>query len=193
MEYRAKYSVLVNQCLNFKLKQNFNVTGYTEIESCVSNDDPAVFDSWDKAFLYIGGMLLIVTCLSTFYDYRLRPHDSTDHFQKRRIDNGTSKAISYDIKSFIINLNHFSNLVNMMLLSFSLPRTWNILNAVKTDDVSKQFRYVQGIRFIGSVIVIFTHTFFANHVTPVSNTNFVEEVSYLLHRIVHLLIMFLFV
>lgn len=157
----------------------------------MSNDDLKVFDAWDKAFIYIVGMLLFVTCMSTLYDYRLKPNDSTDHFQKRRIDNGTSRAITLDINYLIINLNHFSHLVNMMLLSFSLPRTWSILNAIKTNDVSKQFRYVQGIRFIGSVIVIFTHTFFANHVTPVSNTNFVEEVKYLLNEIVHLLIIFL--
>lgn len=86
-EYRVKYGKLINQCINYELRLGYNLSGYSEIESCSTNAAPENSDLWNLTFSAVVSILVMLCILSTVYDCILKPKDSMDHFQNRQLKN----------------------------------------------------------------------------------------------------------
>lgn len=86
-EYRVMYGKLINQCINYELRLRYNLSGYSEIESCSTNAAAENSDLWNLIFLAVVSILVMCCILSTIYDCILKPTNSIDHFQNRQLKN----------------------------------------------------------------------------------------------------------
>lgn len=154
LEYRMEYDKLINQCVNLELRDQFKLQGYSTIEYCVSNvsKEELELDSLDFTFVIVVIILVALITISTFYDYSLKKSNGADHF-----------------KTILKKRN------NMVLVSFSLPRNWYRLSMENTHDLGRELRFIQALRFLGMLGVVYGHSLLFSNIFPVKNPQNVEE------------------
>lgn len=95
MEYRKKYNRIVNKCVNFELKEYYNLTAYSEIESCTSTGDRVAFGYLEYILIaVICAVALIVTC-STVYDMKLKRGNCIKDYSSTPMDKCETLRICY--------------------------------------------------------------------------------------------------
>uniref|UniRef100_A0A4Y0BK97 Acyl_transf_3 domain-containing protein n=1 Tax=Anopheles funestus TaxID=62324 RepID=A0A4Y0BK97_ANOFN len=182
LDWRNRYRRLANQCVNYELKRQYTLMAYSTVEYCVTNrqqterdvfvsglvTSPEALDEIDVVFLFIFGLLLLLTLMSTVYDsYRYRrtkPHDTT----------GTDGLSDY-YRSGLERCNGASRWT-ILLVSFSLLRNWHLLTMArkKATTSTKDLRFIQSVRFLVMYLVIAGHSMLFNCIFPLHNPQYVE-------------------
>lgn len=148
LDYRIRYSHLINQCVNYELKRNYGVMGYSRVEYCVTNENEArSYDSLEIICLMILFIIFALNVTSTVYNYEI----------------DASTECSSKFKSYFA--------------SFSITRNWNKLIAKPTSDLSKDLNFIHSLRFLTMYGVIVGHSILFYNIFPISNPEFVEEVN----------------
>lgn len=118
--FRKKFGKIINICMNRRLKNEYNLTGYTDIEYCDTNrDNHRDLDALDIGFAVLVGFILICVVISSFYDFILKRRENSKldhHFTTKRISRTQS-----------------------VMLSFSFYRNWKKLVAPRPPDDHKPF------------------------------------------------------
>ncbi|XP_029725442.2 nose resistant to fluoxetine protein 6-like [Aedes albopictus] len=157
LDWRIKYKYLANQCVNFELKRQFSIMGYSEVEYCVSNqEEEDSLDHWDIVFLVVLGSIIFAVILSSFLDYKLK------------------KRLSVNMKSSDYYRTPLQKGISQKLVLFSLPRNWQILMAKRRTTLSKDLRFIQSARFLIMYLVIAGHCMLFNCIFPLLNPEYVE-------------------
>uniref|UniRef100_A0A182PVM7 Acyltransferase 3 domain-containing protein n=1 Tax=Anopheles epiroticus TaxID=199890 RepID=A0A182PVM7_9DIPT len=183
LDWRNRYRRLANQCVNYELKRQYSLMAYTEVEYCTTNREQTdqdvrvsglvasseALDAIDVVFLFVLGMLLILTLLSTAYDcYRYRqtnrPRSNApitdglrDYYRSGFDRPGVSRW-------------------TVLFVAFSLPRNWHLLTTArkKASTSSKDLRFIQSVRFLVMYLVIAGHSMLFNCIFPLRNPQYVE-------------------
>lgn len=151
MDDRYKHNRLINICVNWRLKHEYNFMAYSEIEYCVTNPsrNNFQFDTLDR--FCVGVVIAIITCvtISTIYDYKLK--------FRRNIN------------------NHYKNEcfeeVEKILTSFSIPRNWQKM--IMTPNLN-ELRVLTSIKAFFTAAVVLSHVLLINIALPLANTDYVE-------------------
>ncbi|XP_063697616.1 O-acyltransferase like protein-like [Culicoides brevitarsis] len=153
------YDKIVNQCENLWLRENYNLSGYSTILWCTTNQEYDYYETdylhtlfWIVTFLILG----IVT-IATALDIKQNNEDSLDYYKVERRDLPKSQQC---------------------LLCFSLVRNWYRLVAPPKTEVGRDLRFVLTIRYLTTLIVVMGHVWIAYSMTPAKNTEFVESSYY---------------
>ncbi|XP_038121411.1 nose resistant to fluoxetine protein 6 [Culex quinquefasciatus] len=135
--HRELYGEVVNLCVNQELRTDFALQVFTEIEYC--HEPGRRFEplgTWDGFCIVVICLLAGLAVLSTIFDCRLKKKSTLDdHF-------GTDpESIEYRIATL-----------------WSVPRNIQSLTTPAKSVLSKDFRFLEGIRFITMVTIIQLHT-----------------------------------
>ena len=152
-EYKEKYEELINICVNYELKRDYNLTAYSSIELCKRRNDEIGVDLLDVIFIIIVLIVLALVALSSWYDGTMNVKDERIYYTK---DLPTKK--------------------DMILVSFSIYRNWSRLTARSREQVNKDFRFFQAIRFLTMYFVILGHSNMAFTIAPSLNPQDQEKV-----------------
>ncbi|XP_058833864.1 nose resistant to fluoxetine protein 6-like [Topomyia yanbarensis] len=155
LDWRMKYKKLANQCVNFELKRQYSIMGYSTVEYCVTNQEQDPVDFLDAIFLVILGTIILLMSLSSLYDYKLKRKyfDMTSReYYRTTVPRGLSQK----------------------LVAFSIPRNWQILIAKRRSTLCKDLRFLQGARFLVMYLVIAGHCMVFNCIFPLINPEYVE-------------------
>lgn len=155
-EYREKYGRIVNQCINLYLRNNFNLSGYTEIIYCTTNKETRPIDTLDFSFLLLIGGLVVLITSATYYDYSIKKDEETHYKESDFMDKLSAKS--------------------QLLLAFSLPRNWYRLRSQPVGEEARLFRYIQGFRFITIALIIAGHALIGFTLGFIQNPYKFEEV-----------------
>ncbi|XP_063698106.1 nose resistant to fluoxetine protein 6-like [Culicoides brevitarsis] len=147
-EYRKEFGDIMNRCVNMYLKEEYNLTGYTEISFCSTNKEKEEYDAVDNSFLAITLIICVLVALSTLYDY----------FSRREILSTTQQPTKKD----------------ELLKSFSFLSNWERLTSVPKAGISYEFRHIQAIRYMTMFIIIYGHINIGYN-GPVLNPEYHEE------------------
>lgn len=154
-EYRKLHGKLVNQCINLYLRENYNLTGYSEILYCTTNQETKPIDALDVTFLILVGIVALIVISATVYDHLLK--GTKNHYKE----------------SLLIDQ---LPMLSQLLISFSLPRNWYRLQSQPTGEEGRLFRYIQGFRFITIALVIAGHALIGFTLGFIQNPYKYEEV-----------------
>ncbi|XP_001661710.2 nose resistant to fluoxetine protein 6 [Aedes aegypti] len=156
LDWRIKYKRLANQCVNFELKRQFSIMGYSAVEYCVSNLEEDSLDYLDIVFLVLLGSIILAVILSSFFDYKMK------------------KKHSSNMKSSDYYRTPLKKGLSQKLALFSLPRNWQILMTKRRTTLSKDLRFIQSARFLIMYLVIAGHCMLFNCIFPLLNPEYVE-------------------
>lgn len=152
-DYREKFGKIMNICMNHRLQAEYNLTGYTEIEYCVTNEDlEREPDVHDKIFANLIKIILSCVLISSVYDGHLKNKEKStfqNHFTTKR----KSKLQS-------------------AMVSFSVLRNWK--KFLSTTNTSDDFKSIHAIKVIYCFIILMTHVTMMYTNTPKINNNFTE-------------------
>uniref|UniRef100_A0A336LLI2 CSON014430 protein n=1 Tax=Culicoides sonorensis TaxID=179676 RepID=A0A336LLI2_CULSO len=118
-EYREMYGDDVNRCINLYLKDEYNLTGYSEINFCNTNKEVEENDILDYIFIAITLFIFITVLIATIYDYRLRNRTNLSNSLK-------------------------SSRKREFLLAFSVISNWERLTSIPKSGIVYEFRHIQG-------------------------------------------------
>lgn len=62
----------MNKCVNFELKEYYNLTAYSEIESCTSTGDKVEFGYTEYILIAVVSVVALIVICSTMYDLKLK-------------------------------------------------------------------------------------------------------------------------
>ncbi|XP_058123114.1 nose resistant to fluoxetine protein 6-like [Anopheles ziemanni] len=137
-EYRQKYDRLVNICQNYDLRSNYNMSGFTWIEECKTNETlTRPLDALDVLFIMLLVTLFILTICSQCYDSWLaRVSNSEDHFRKP-----------------------LKGRVSTLATAFAIRRNW-----AKLTYNSMRWRYQRDLDFLDLIRVLLMSLILLEHV-----------------------------
>ncbi|XP_055533120.1 nose resistant to fluoxetine protein 6-like [Wyeomyia smithii] len=150
--YRQHYAATVNICQNYRMNHEYNLSAYTEIEHCTTNNTlNRKYDYLDICFYAVIALLLILTTASTVYDTTL----SND-------------------------LNHYrtplKNRASNILTAFSLRRNINRLTMkLKSDQLQQDLRFLEAIRVYVMTAITFSHVVIGLGMTTSQNPEAMEK------------------
>ncbi|XP_058456888.1 nose resistant to fluoxetine protein 6-like [Malaya genurostris] len=144
---RERYAELLDICLNSRLNETFQLKAYTEIEVCDRSDESIEIDWLDMLFLFVCLMLIVLVILSSWYDMSINKKRDSTHYQ-----------LPLDTKR------------KMLYASFSILRNWYKLTARSQNQLIKELRFLQAIRFLTMHLVIMGHAALLFAVIPKQNT-----------------------
>ncbi|XP_058463025.1 nose resistant to fluoxetine protein 6-like [Malaya genurostris] len=145
---RARYAELVEVCMNHKLNETFQLKAYTEIEVCHRNDESIEIDWLDMLFVFVFVTLIVLVVWSSWYD--------------NSINNNKKDVMHYHLELDTKRDKFFA--------SFSILRNWYRLTSRSQDQLIKELRFIQAIRFLAMHLVILGHAALLYAVIPVQNT-----------------------
>uniref|UniRef100_A0A1S4GUU3 Acyl_transf_3 domain-containing protein n=1 Tax=Anopheles gambiae TaxID=7165 RepID=A0A1S4GUU3_ANOGA len=131
---RERYGRLINICQNYALRQQYNLSGYTEIEYCTGPKRTMPMDGLDISFLIITALIALLVISSTWYDHYTSKQLGNEHYKK---DLPCRKT--------------------MVLTSFSLVRNWYRLVSRSKDQLNEDLKFFQAIRFFTFCLVVVGH------------------------------------
>ncbi|XP_055629968.1 nose resistant to fluoxetine protein 6-like [Toxorhynchites rutilus septentrionalis] len=152
--YRDQYGSLVNICQNYRLFSSYNLTAYTEIEHCTTNNSlHRETDFWDRFFFGTVVLIIIIAIASTIYDAKLAGEEDENHYR-----------------------SPLQNKSNTLLTAFSLRRNVNRLTMkLKTDKVQQDFRFLEAIRVFILTTITFSHVVIGLGMTTTQNPEMLER------------------
>ncbi|XP_075167791.1 uncharacterized protein LOC142239944 [Haematobia irritans] len=144
IEMRAKYSLMIQKCLNEEFQRKYDLKLNTFIEYCERpKETEQLEEDAAETILYkiINGLGLLVL-FSSFYDYYLKTHPAdgvyiNEHFK-----------------------NNYEDSVSRLLTSFSVPRNYNRLVQPYRGKIAIDFSYLDGLRSVSTLIVLHGHIFY---------------------------------
>uniref|UniRef100_A0A336KT86 CSON015541 protein n=1 Tax=Culicoides sonorensis TaxID=179676 RepID=A0A336KT86_CULSO len=79
--YRNEYGTLVDQCLNNYLRNEYNLSSFSQIIYCTTNQEEHDIDGLDITFLIILLSIVVLVIGSTYYDKLLNRKGDTSHYK----------------------------------------------------------------------------------------------------------------
>lgn len=79
--FHREYGTLVNQCQNLYLRENYNLTGFSQIVYCTTNKEESDIDSLDITFLVIFFSVMTLVIVATLYDKSLNRKGDKSHYK----------------------------------------------------------------------------------------------------------------
>ncbi|XP_055610840.1 nose resistant to fluoxetine protein 6-like [Uranotaenia lowii] len=143
---RTHFGKLINVCENYRLKKQYNLTAFTEIEYCVRPTHQIKVDLLDMSFIAVTMLLILLVVGSSWFDSRINQSGKIDHFKM-------------DIRSQ----------KSMLLTSFSVKRNWYRLIGRSKDQLNEDLKFFQAFRFLTFSLVIMGHCADMFSVTPIAN------------------------
>ncbi|EDV36810.2 uncharacterized protein Dana_GF11764 [Drosophila ananassae] len=154
-EERLLYNELVNTCLNLEFGQKYELQVQSLIEYCEKADEPLDQDALDLVFYILMTSILMLTILSTYYDYQL-----------------SSSSLQQDLSFYQVPLKSSRQI---LLTSFSLSRNYYRLIQPHSSNFSRDVSFFDGFRVIGVLMVILGHTLMVFTTVPIHNPEFYEQ------------------
>ncbi|KAJ6641727.1 Nose resistant to fluoxetine protein 6 [Pseudolycoriella hygida] len=154
---KGKYDKMINICVNYKLKKQFALMAYSEVEYCVTNEDSHSSDVLDVVFAIIFFNLILIISFSTYYDFKLK------------LLNLGSERHSEHYKNPV--LGQYSTVI----VAFSIPRNWYRLVSKTENQMSNDLRPIQALRFLTMYCVVIGHSVLFMNFLPVYNTQYMEK------------------
>ncbi|XP_037044343.1 nose resistant to fluoxetine protein 6-like [Bradysia coprophila] len=154
---KVKYDKEINICVNYKLKKQYGLMAYSEVEYCLTNADYRLPDALDIVLAIVFFALILIVATSTYFDFRLK------------------------LQNFGCNRNseHYKNPVHgpyaSVVVSFSIPRNWYRLTAKVHSQTSDDLRPVQALRFLTMFGVVIGHCVLFMNVMPLYNPEYMEK------------------
>ncbi|KAH8279262.1 hypothetical protein KR026_005093, partial [Drosophila bipectinata] len=152
-EERLLYNEMVNTCLNLEFGQKYELQVQSLIEYCDKADAP--LDALDLTIYILMASILMLTILSTFYDYQL-----------------SSSSLQQDSSFYQVPLKSSRKI---LLTSFSLSRNYHRLIQPHSSTFSRDISFFDGFRAIGVFMVILGHTLMVFMTVPIQNPEFYEQ------------------
>ncbi|XP_038121616.1 nose resistant to fluoxetine protein 6 isoform X2 [Culex quinquefasciatus] len=148
-EYKRKYGSLVNVCLNYRLQQSYNLSGYSEIEHCMTAqelDKPVNILHVVFAVLY--GTVLVLVMRATLLDFRVIRNHNNNHVVSDQPDS--------------------------VWMEFSLKRSFRRLTVAPQTKIQRDFAYVEGFRVLTVLLISSVHTTMGFGISPMVNPEALE-------------------
>ncbi|XP_062550133.1 nose resistant to fluoxetine protein 6-like [Armigeres subalbatus] len=145
-EYNAKYSQLINICVNNRLELDYHTPqhGYSEIEHCLTNDPLEARSDFD--WLSVGFIAIVVALVIA--------------------------VVAANVLEWLGDVQIKDHIV---VSSFSLHRNWTRFTEVNKSEVYKDFGYVDGLRVFINIYVLMIHCLLVCVVLPVTNPESAER------------------
>lgn len=75
------YDKTINQCINYDLKESYDLMGYAHLDYCLTSEDKIKLDFLDIFFIVIVTSLFVTTVVSSYYDKGLKKTRATPEEQ----------------------------------------------------------------------------------------------------------------
>ncbi|XP_053686959.1 nose resistant to fluoxetine protein 6-like [Sabethes cyaneus] len=154
-EYKRNYGKLVNICLNYRLRQGYNLSSYSEIEHCMT---PAELikpiTALHVLFAILLGAIVILVIRATFRDDRIVP-------------NLNNNDVAIEINS--------KQPENDIWMEFSLKRSLRTLLAKPKTKLQQDLAFIESIRVVSVAIITIVHTFMSFGASPMTNPRVLED------------------
>ncbi|XP_023033314.1 nose resistant to fluoxetine protein 6 [Drosophila willistoni] len=152
------YDHLINSCLNREFGKKFPLRLRSHIEYCVKADEHKKFDGADLTMFLLLATLLILTIISSNYDFQLKTESGRqgNEFYKQNLKSNTQRLFA----------------------AFSICRNYYRLIMPHSSDISRDLRFFDAFRVIGVFVVILGHTLMLFMSIQVENPEFYEQFLY---------------
>uniref|UniRef100_A0A182NJC0 Acyltransferase 3 domain-containing protein n=1 Tax=Anopheles dirus TaxID=7168 RepID=A0A182NJC0_9DIPT len=152
-QQQARYGRTLNICANYYLWQRYNLSGYSELERCVTADShlPAL-DVYHVLFLLVVVLLFGAVGTATYYDWQTVP------------SNNNNEANHYTPKQR-----------GALWMEFSLKRSWTQLTVVPRSSTQRDFAFVEIFRMLSVFIILAIHVSMCFTAGPTANMRPLEE------------------
>ncbi|XP_046810082.1 uncharacterized protein LOC111678138 [Lucilia cuprina] len=201
LQMRSEYHDLVHNCLNSDFQEMYGLDLRIYIEYCERSKETPEKDTVEKVFYKFLQVIIILNIFSTFYDLRLKsiqPDDQqnaeyykvnpqqpelfTESLQYSRLHTKFSfYKLSWLLLVFHImtmkvfaGSRHILTILSILLTAFSIPRNYYRLVEPSTSQLSIDLSYLDGIRSICVIFIIFGHAYFIQYY-PVKNSEIFEN------------------
>ncbi|EDS32001.1 conserved hypothetical protein [Culex quinquefasciatus] len=153
--YRQRYGDLANICLNYRTQLQYNLSVYSEIEYCTTNETLIrATDFWDIAFYAVLVMLFLLAVAASIYDGVLAKNSDHNHYRSL-------------LESKSQNL----------LTAFSLRRNINRLTIkLDNDPIQKSLRFLEFVRVLVMTTITIDHVIIGMSFTTIQNPEFTEKI-----------------
>ncbi|XP_062542301.1 nose resistant to fluoxetine protein 6-like [Armigeres subalbatus] len=133
--YKQNYSDIINIMVNKDLTETYGLKAYTEIEYCDRTGvDDFPIDTLDIAFMVIMAVLIILVVLSSCYDSHCKVGFGLNHYRE---DLPTPRS--------------------SLLASFSMIRNWYRLTSRSRDQINRELRPIQSVRYHSFILTLIGH------------------------------------
>ncbi|XP_058123498.1 uncharacterized protein LOC131294658 [Anopheles ziemanni] len=148
--YQQRYGKVLNICVNYHLRERYNLTGYSELERCVTAETyrPAL-DGYHVVFLLIMLVLITVVIYATFTDW---------------LNSSNSAHKPEDVRR-----------TGSIWMEFSLRRSWSQLIAKPRTTLQRDFAFVELFRLLSVFLIIALHSMMLFAAAPTANIRPMEE------------------
>lgn len=105
---RKLYDRTINQCINYGLKEDYDLMGYAHVDYCLTSEDQVKLDFLDTFFCVLLGTLLLTTICSSYYDKTLQKTRGTPEQQKAHYKlplEGSSECFRLGFQTVFSNKN----------------------------------------------------------------------------------------
>lgn len=75
--HREQYGKVINQCVNYDLKTQYELTAFSQLEYCLSSEDKVKLDYLDMMFCAVFGALMAMTVICSWLDKVLKKTRAT--------------------------------------------------------------------------------------------------------------------
>uniref|UniRef100_A0A182PVM8 Acyltransferase 3 domain-containing protein n=1 Tax=Anopheles epiroticus TaxID=199890 RepID=A0A182PVM8_9DIPT len=156
-DQRARYGTILNMCVNHQLQQRYNLSGYSELEHCVTAEThrPTV-DGYHVLFLAIVAALCGLVAVASYTDWRYTPaFDNNNESSTAKAQRGRHDAL---------------------WMEFALQRTWSqLVAAPQRSNRQRDFAFVEILRMLSVFIILVIHVTMCYIAGPTANMRSLEE------------------
>ncbi|XP_046810700.1 nose resistant to fluoxetine protein 6 isoform X2 [Lucilia cuprina] len=163
LQNQLLYQKLLENCLNYRFQQKYNLSLRTNIEYCENSERTNNFDALDITFATILITIIILNIISSLYDYRLKLQHATvignNDFYKNKIPEPA---------------------INQLLTSFSICRNYFRITAAATPTKPQHsdLNFTYAFRVFALFIVILGHCIMLIMSVQIENPEFIENYYY---------------
>uniref|UniRef100_A0A182JNH7 Acyltransferase 3 domain-containing protein n=1 Tax=Anopheles christyi TaxID=43041 RepID=A0A182JNH7_9DIPT len=152
-QHRSRYTRILNMCVNYHLTRRYNLSGYSELERCVTPETyrPTV-DAYHVLFALIVAALCSLVVYASYRDWRNKPaleNNNETSATKRR--------------------------ANALWMEFALQRTWAQLVTAPKSKLQRDYAFVEIFRMLSVFIILAIHVSMVYTAGPTANMRLLEE------------------
>ncbi|KAL7737531.1 hypothetical protein ACLKA6_007657 [Drosophila palustris] len=159
---RIHYDHVINSCLNRRFQRQFQLRLRSSIEYCEWADEQLEHDALDVTVYMLLCFLILLTIMSTYYDYRLKLQQ-TD----------TSR-----LQGNVFYQQRLKKRSQQFLTTFSLCRNYYRIVMPSQSELSRDLRFFDAFRVFGVFFVILGHTLMVFMTVQIQNPEFYEQFLY---------------
>ncbi|XP_058456880.1 uncharacterized protein LOC131434243 [Malaya genurostris] len=151
--YRQEHGFIINICENYELQTKYNLTAFSEIEHCTTNDlVTRQFDIWDILFWLVLIFLALLGICSTYCDAKLAKKGDHAYYQKPLKDKKSN-----------------------LLTAFSIRRNIHRLTEAPGDSqLQRDLSFLDALRVFAMAVVIYSHVLIGQRMVTNQNPEQVE-------------------